>query len=71
MRLAWLVAAALSWLTACVVPKPYDGLIPVDHEGAARRLSVLCHFGVGDDIARAACEATAFDPDAGATTAGR
>lgn len=49
--------AACVWLAGCVTPAPYDGLIPVDEAGLAQRLMVLCHLGIGDETARAACAA--------------
>jgi len=48
--------AATLCLAGCTAPAPHTALIPIDHAGLQRRLGVLCHLGVGDDTARAACD---------------
>jgi hypothetical protein len=49
------LAAVLVVLGGCVEPTQYQGLIPVDHRGLARRLDALCRAGAGDDVTQQAC----------------
>ncbi len=49
------VIALATLLAGCVPPPKQNGGVKFDRRGFAHRMRVLCHLGVGDPDAQAAC----------------
>ena len=60
MRWAAVAVLALCGF-GCGPPKPYQGLIPIDHRGLAARMAALCRLGLAPGEAADACKPTAED----------
>ncbi len=57
--LSWTLLAAFSLaglgLSGCLAPTQYNGDIPVDHQGFAKRFDTVCRVTTADQAAKDAC----------------